>query len=242
MAASAFFYGRVGDRAREILRPSARAEARVGALAVELQNADGWRARYAVAERMATLGDPAIDGFLDLMRHHDIGVRRVAAEFLRQNPRERAIPALVAALEDSVADVRVDAIRALSAIGSTATIDPLMPMLNDSVGWVRTTALRTLATLGADGVVPRVVPWLADSNVWTRISTIESLGVLGSADAVPLLVEGITDSTPAVRRATVAALVKIGSPLARDDLLAACADPDWEVRLYACEGLKRLGR
>jgi len=55
-------------------------------------------------------------------------------------------------------------------------------------------------------------------------------------------VHQLADTSAWVRRATVSALVAIGSPTARDALETATNDDDWEVRLYAAEGLKRLGR
>ena len=102
--------------------------------------------------------------------------------------------------------------------------------------------LAAVFTVGAGQVLPRSAELLRDSHAWIRVSTIESLGVLGAEEAVPLLVRQLADTSAWVRRATVSALVTIGSRGAREALQAAVEDDDWEVRLYAAEGLKRLPR
>jgi HEAT repeat protein len=57
---------------------------------------------------------------------------------------------------------------------------------------------------------------------------------------VPLVTDGLNDEQAWVRRAAVVALLKIGSPEAREALLQASRDEDWEVRLYAAQALKSL--
>lgn len=63
-----------------------------------------------------------------------------------------------------------------------------------------------------------------------------------NGDGIADGVAGSADPAPSIRRATITALAKMGSPRARDALLQACEDQDREVRLYATEGLTRLGR
>jgi hypothetical protein len=241
MGASALFYGDLGHRIVAVLRPAARAEAQAAVLAAQIPDAPGWRPRYALAERMVRLGDAGIDELLDLLQHPDPQVRQVAMWFLRADPVPRAVPRLKAALSDPVSEIRGAAIQALLATDS-ASVPVLLPLLDDSVSGVRTSALRALATLGAAEVLPRSAEFLQDSSTWVRISTIESLGVLGVEAAVPLLVRQLADTSASVRRAAVAALIAIGSPAAREALQGAVDDDDWEVRVYAAEGLKRLGR
>lgn len=240
MGASALFYGGLGHRIVAGLRPAVRAEAQAAALASQIVDAQAWRPRYALAERLLRLGDAGVDELLDLLRHPDPQVRQVAIWFLRASPAPRAVPQLEAALSDPVSEIRGAAIQALVATDS-ARVPVLLPLLDDSVAGVRASALRALATLGAGEILPRSAEFLRDSSVWIRVSTIESLGVLGAEAAVPLLMRQLADTSAWVRRATVTALVAIGSPAARGALQVAAADDDWEVRVYAAEGLKRLG-
>jgi len=241
IGASALFYGGLNHRITAGLRPVARAETQAAVLGARIVDATGWRPRYALAERLVRLGDAGIDGLLDLLSHPDPQVRQVALWFLRSNPVPRAVPHLEAALSDPVSEIRGAAIQALLATDS-ASVPVLLPLLDDSVTGIQTSALRALATLGAAEVLPRGAELLRDSRAWIRVSTIESLGVLGAEEAVPHLVRQLADSSAWVRRATVSALVTIGSPAAREALQAATRDEDWEVRIYAAVGLKRLGR
>lgn len=241
IGASALSYGGLGHRIIAGVRPAARAEEQAAALGAQIAEASGWRPRYALAERMVSLGDAGIDELLVLLRHPEAQVRQVAMWFLRTTPVPRAVPHLEAALSDPVSEIRGAAIQALLATDSPS-IPVLLPLLDDSVGGVRAAALRALATLGAEEVLTRGPALLDDPTTWIRVSVIESLGVLGSEEAVPLLVRQLADTSAWVRRATVAALIAIGSPRAHQLLEAAVDDEDWEVRLYAAEGLKRLGR
>ena len=239
IGASAFFYGGGASRAAGILSPSRRA-AQMEELATRLVEMPSGRAQFFVARELVAFGDPAVDYFVPLLHHEDPGLRELAAEMLLRVPSERAIPALTAALEDSVAEVRGDAVNALAATGSPECVEPLLRMLDDPEPWVQRAAMRALAQLGAEEILERAEEGARHSEMWVRASTIESLGILGSEKGLPLVVEGLSDEAPHVRRSAVVALLKIGSPAAREALMRATRDEDWEVRLYAEEALKQL--
>ncbi len=239
MAASFFFYGRGWERAVALIAP-ARTVATMEELAVRLVEEPNWRRKYFIAQRLAAFGDPAVDQFIPLLEQEQTGVRTLAADFLGRIPSQRAVPALMAALDDSAADVRGRAARALGVIGLTDCVPPLLRMLDDPEPWIRQTAMRSLAQLGAEEILARAEQTSRDPGTWIRVSTVESLGILGSEAALPLLIERLNDEEPEVRRSAVVALLKIGSPQAREALLRASRDEDWEVRLYAAEALKQL--
>jgi len=239
IGASAFFYGGGASRTAGILSPSRRA-AQMEELATRLVEMPNGRAQFFVARELAAFGDPAVDYFVPLLRHEDPGLRELAAEMLIRVPAERAVPALTAALEDSVADVRGDAVNALASTGSAECVEPLLRMLDDPEPWIQRAAVRALAQLGAEEILERAEEGARHPEMWVRASTIESLGILGSEKGLPLVVEGLSDEAPHVRRSAVVALLKIGSPAAREALMRATRDEDWEVRLYAEEALKQL--
>jgi HEAT repeat protein len=60
--------------------------------------------------------------------------------------------------------------------------------------------------------------------------------------ALPAVVARLHDEEPEVRQAAVVALLRIGAAAAREELRTATSDPDWQVRVYATEALRRLGR
>jgi HEAT repeat protein len=72
------------------------------------------------------------------------------------------------------------------------------------------------------------------------MGALDALGALGRAEGVPLAAARLADESAPVRREAVIALLRIGSPEARPALERVLGDPDWEVRVYAAEALKRL--
>ncbi|UCF21085.1 MAG: HEAT repeat domain-containing protein [Gemmatimonadota bacterium] len=223
--------------------PSVR-QAQLERLAARLIDEPHPRRKYSIAGELASYGAAAIDYFIPMLQSEQAAVRANAASQLARLPTERAVPALVAALEDSVDNVRGYALGALAASGSADCIEPVHRRLDDPERWVRMTALRTLAQLGAEEeVLGHADKLLRSPDAWEREAAVGSLGILGAPDAVPLLLERLHDEKDWVRRSAVAALLQIGSPDALGALqLASREDEDWEVRLYAAEASKQLAR
>jgi protein-S-isoprenylcysteine O-methyltransferase Ste14 len=239
IGASAFFYGRGREATASVLSPSWR-EARMEELATELVEEPNWRAQYFIAGELAAFGEPAVDYFVRLLQSEQTGVRVLAADYLGRIPSQRAVPALIAALDDSIADVRGRAVEALGVTGATECVEPLLTLLDDPESWIRRTTTRSLAQLGAEEILVRAEETARHPDTWVRVSTVESLGILGSQEGLPLVIERLNDEEPLVRRSAVVALLKIGSPQAREALVRASQDEDWEVRLYATEALEQL--
>lgn len=106
-----------------------------------------------------------------------------------------AVPALVAALEDSEADVRGRAAAALGAIGSTGCVDALVRLTNDPETWVQTAAMRSLAQLRAIELLEPAEAALGSPHVWLRASAVESLGILGEEEGLSLVLRALTTRT-----------------------------------------------
>jgi HEAT repeat protein len=126
---------------------------------------------------------------------------------------EAAIPELLVALgQDRDPEVRFEAVRALRKIGNPSVGDRLLPMLNLNMDKVRNELITTLGSLKYRGAVPEL----------TRI---------------------FEQGKPAERSRTLAlsALADIADPSSRPVFLGAKADKDVGIRLYANEGLARLG-
>jgi HEAT repeat protein len=126
---------------------------------------------------------------------------------------EAAIPELLVAVgQDRDPEVRFEAVRALRKIGNPSVGDRLLPMLNLNMDKVRNELITTLGSLKYRGAVPEL----------TRI---------------------FEQGKPAERSRTLAlsALADIADPSSRPVFLGAKADKDVGIRLYANEGLARLG-
>jgi protein-S-isoprenylcysteine O-methyltransferase Ste14 len=239
IAASALFYGGGWARTVAILSPSSR-EDRLQELATQLVEEPSSRGKYFIAVRLAAFGDPAVDVFIPLLKNEDPEVRTLAAGMLSRVPSQRAVPALLSALDDSAADVRGRAAGALGAIGSTDCVGQLLAMTDDPEPWIQTTAMRSLAQLGAEELLGPAAAGLQSPERWFRASIVESLGVLGSEDGLSLVLDALHDEEPHVRQSAVAAAWKIGSPTACEALARVSSDEDWEVRVYAAEVRKQL--
>ncbi|UCF20539.1 MAG: HEAT repeat domain-containing protein [Gemmatimonadota bacterium] len=240
MGASVLFYAGGLKRTLGIVRPSVR-EAAMEELVVRVVEEPNARRKYFIAGELASFGEPAIDYFIRLLQSDQPEVRINAAGYLRRLPSERAVPALLAALDDSTADVRWRAVGALAATGCRGCVEPMLRLLDDPEHYVRMAAMNALAQLGAEVIVVRAEEALGSPDAWVRVAAVEALGTLGSPQAVPLLVEQLNDDKAWVRRSAVAALLETGTHQAREALeRAARDDVDWEVRLYAAESLRQL--
>ncbi|MHC4505699.1 MAG: HEAT repeat domain-containing protein, partial [Planctomycetota bacterium] len=105
-----------------------------------------------------------------------------------------AVPALVAAIRDEVAGVRVDAAKALAAIGPAAreAVPSLIDALDDPAKGVRSAAAMALRRIGADAetALPALVKALGDEDRGVRLYAAGALSMMGAdaKDAVPALV------------------------------------------------------
>ena len=253
IGASAFFYGSGFSKTVEFFTPAAKQETRMEELATQLKEHPNRRTKYFIAKRLAAFGDAAVEYFIPLLKDEQTEVRILAAEHLGKIPSlqflrklrtrgqaQRAVPALVEALGDSVVNVRGYALRSLAKIGAREAAKPMMRLLDDPDEWVRTMAARSLAELGVEEIADRVIEGLSNPAEWIRIEYINALGTLGTEKGLPALMERLNDEEPRVRRAAVVTLIKIDSPAAREALQQASNDEDWEVRVYATEALKHL--
>src|SRR5512132_2882613 len=74
--------------------------------------------RNAAAEALAKVGAPALPALVRLLGHPDPDQRKFAAEILGQSAQPQAEAALLLALDDADANVRVAAAEALGAVGA----------------------------------------------------------------------------------------------------------------------------
>jgi protein-S-isoprenylcysteine O-methyltransferase Ste14 len=240
MAASAFFYaGGVRATLARFASAETRAE-RVRGLVDALRSEENGRRRSQLSMRIASFGEAAVPSLAALLEEDDPRLRALGAEALGQRPSMAAVPALTAALADSVQIVRYHAIGALVALGRPVPREAVIPLLDGAERNVGLWALGILARLRDDAALERAPELLADESHWVRGAAARALGVAGFDRAAPLVTARLTDEHPWVRREAVLALLRIGSPAARPALEGLLGDPDFEVRLYAAEALKRL--
>ncbi len=165
------------------------------------------------------------------------------------DPIDLVVSALLNALADASAGVRIQAARALGRIGSTAAEvgSGLIASLKDVDETVRSEAAASLGKVrGAEeATVNALVELLQDANPSVKTSAARALGALKEAAAPALfaMVPLLQDREESVRTAAAGAIGQIG-PLndgATDSLVKGLASPDNEVRARTAEALGTIG-
>jgi hypothetical protein len=155
------------------------------------------------------------------------------------------VPALVEALRDEEADVRVRAAQALAGIGDEA-VQPLTKSLSSNNPKMRMGAALTLGRMGreAKAAAPALAEALEDRDIRVRCHAAQALWrVTGRADlAVPVLAEALKHQVSTVRESAVTALALIGpdARMAVPSLREALKDDNPVFRERVAEALRRI--
>lgn len=158
--------------------------------------------RDARAAEVRALGrcappEQSIPVLLEALVDQEYGVQLAAQSALGRIPS--AIPALIEALDDPVADRRDGAANALGYFGPLAreAVPKLVVLLKEDDKFVRWSAINTLANIGPESAtaVPALVEILHDPDEDLRGSAVAALRQIGPAalEAVPRLIELLDD-------------------------------------------------
>jgi HEAT repeat protein len=178
------------------------------------------------------------------LRDPDPGVRwHAAAAYMQLGPAARgAAPALLAAMDDAVWEVRNAAGRALEDVAGAGDVPLLAEALGDPSVETRYHAARALARTGpaAAGAMDALLIGLRDDDWEVRLESARALGAAGSAAAAaaPVLRDlALGDADPQVRASAAFAIAVVGGAVADETLARAARDPSPEVRRAAREAL-----
>jgi HEAT repeat protein len=191
------------------------------------------------------------DHALSRLVHGDRFARAAAALRLAEHGSARALPALVAAVNDPERDVRTAAVRALGTLGDADDGRALAALSQ---------AVERVAAGGAEpggDVAPRVLwaslarfgpgaarvlaPMLVHPAWRVRSAAAYLLGEVGAAERIPELTERLADMEPDVRAKAAQALGRLEARSALFPLLGRLEDPAWLVRMHAVRALGALG-
>jgi HEAT repeat protein len=205
----------------------------VGELAGFLADPDPGVRRTAVATLVEHLPDRYPVTLLAALRDDDVGVRRMAAEGVRELvemlPEPEALGPYVTSPD---AMVRAAAVYLLSARGA-GSADEYRRVLSDVDHRVRIEAVRALVSVDdVDGVAAVA----GDDNREVRIAAANGLATLRAG--LPTVRRLLGDGDPLVRAAALAALGVLG--YGADDVAPveqACEEPAWQVREGAARAL-----
>ena len=174
------------------------------------------------------------------LRNGDLMIRLQGLELLAAHPASSSFAAVVATLDDELAEVRLRALRALAAIGDARASLVVARRLADADRGVRIEAAATLGALGDRRTVPALLRQLDEATPDAGVPAVDALGRLGDPAALPAL-ERLARRSPRddLARHAAVALGALGTPQAVEALLALAREPPGgdEVRL----GLERAG-
>jgi HEAT repeat protein len=233
-----------------IRRAAAAALGRLGdpAAIAALLNALGdpdERVRNAAADALASFGERTVQPLVRQLSVPNEGVRRAALRALAEQGA-RAVPALVPLLEGPSTTGRSEAAEALAQIGP-----PAVPALVRLLQAALAEGSRNDAQLaGASEALIRIgrpaagalVSVYAEAGPGERSRVVDVLRAMGP-DAVAALADAATtpqDPYSATAAALLGEFPEAGSAAA-EPLIAALADPRFEVRWEARRALRRLG-
>jgi HEAT repeat protein len=178
--------------------------------------------------------------------------RKEAAQKAGASGNARAVPALIEAIRDEDAPVRVAVMEALGRLGDPKAIEPLTGFLVNPVKKERrskyehheahdiTAAAMALSALGEAAFESLLAALLSESREVRRAS-VQALGAFRSPRAVAPLVRALDDSRSEVRKAAALALGDRGDRSALTSLSQALAHKDPDTRRAAAEALGKLG-
>jgi len=191
--------------------------------------------QWETFEIIRRIGPPAIPLLVELLRHQQVEIRRLAVDALIDLAPDtvRIQPALRRSLRDDDSMVVADAARALGALRSRASpsVRALVNALSHEEPHVRIYAAEALASIGptASAATKDLAGALRDPIPGVRWSAGEALGSIGPAahSAVPQLIEALKDKFLYVRICAAGALgnIRPKTPTARNALREAAKDP-----------------
>lgn len=211
---------------------------------------ESWR--VDAEARLVSLGEAAVPSLIGALRHANPAVRVHAASALARIGNPAAIPAMVAALEDTEnnAAVAIAAEKALVSWGQEVK-GALLQAALQGPPHVRPRALRALGKIGGEDLEHPLQALISDPVPTVRAQAASALAQISGARAVEAISPLLEDRDKWVRYEVAEALVHLGSVRGRSVLEQARDDPEEEgsyLRRWAdelldeIEELKRTGR
>lgn len=156
-------------------------------------------------------------------------VRASAAEQLGELKDERALPALIQALQEKSSEPAPSG-KPADFFASRASIRGNVPVA----------AAHALGRLGDSKAIPPLLSIAQTPQDELRITVFEALAKLRASEAVPSARKALSDTNHRVRRWAGVLLKEVGAREALPDLRQALSDPDPGVRLQAAQAIEKM--
>ncbi len=156
-------------------------------------------------------------------------VRASAAKQLGVSKDERALPALIKALQEKSSEP-APPVNPSDFFARRAALGGNVPIA----------AARALGRLGDPKAIPALLSVAQTPQDELRINVFEALAELRAVEAVPAARKALSDANHRVRRWAGVLLKEVGSREALPDLRRALSDPDPGVRLQAAQAIEKM--
>lgn len=194
-------------------------------------------------DKLAIIGEPALDPLIDTMNRNAKWFGERAAYTLGKFKSQKAIDALMSALKNKSFNTRLRraAADALGNIGDPQAIETLKWMLENEGKWIRWGVVSALARIGSPDAMDTVIralrqhgmTYLRDKHVYRALVASQS------PKALKLFLTAFKDENWQTRYKAADALLEIGEP-ATEPLIAALKDQNSDVRRKAAWVLGKL--
>ncbi|MHB9023159.1 MAG: HEAT repeat domain-containing protein [Armatimonadota bacterium] len=190
---------------------------------------------------LATIGVPAVEPCLALLRDAQPTNRAVAGIALRYLRDRRSVSPLCGALRDENATVRLIAARALRDLADARALQPLLAALKGADPDLRLQIEMALGEIGDTRAVEPLLTLLTTGTPDEQYVITRALGQIGAARAIAPLAAFLKTTADAEARVQANfALGKLGDAQAVDRLIAQLDDDDPEVVFQAVRALCSL--
>ena len=215
---------------------------RAAAPLIELMKDEDEYVRRTAIDALGGIGSPEAVQFLVLRLRAGGRESANAAQALGRIKHPDVIPALIEALQDTPPNTLGAAVRALGILGAEEAIGPLIQCLENNPNCPYDLVGTALWKLNSDRAVDAWIVGLKKGSWWyPRAFCAAELGRNKLEKGLVPLQEALKDENPEVRRAVVLAFMDFRLEKTIPALREALADKDLEVRLYAEEGLRKIG-
>lgn len=207
-----------------------------------LDNAgDNRKQILSMMEPIPKYGPAGMEALSHLTGHENPIIREFSIQMLGKHGIITAEDLFIRAMHDSVWRVRSTAIIAAGEIRSDKAAAHLMLMLDEPA--IKNNLFHIYGALGAIGApeaIPYLVAALDTGEYYVQQSALEALLKIDPAVGIDHAIRELKDGNVHVRRNAVLACIRSGNPRVNDPLRALFNDEDFEVRLYARQGIKRM--
>ncbi|MEA3461227.1 MAG: HEAT repeat domain-containing protein, partial [Bacteroidota bacterium] len=202
---------------------------------------DNRRAIYSLMDQIPEHGEVGKESLISLAESSNPVIREFAIQHLGRMGIREAEDLMIHALYDSIRRVRSSAILAVGQIKSVRAVDSLSAMLvtprqDNNIFHI----YGALGAIGDADAISVLAQGLEGGEHYNQISALNALLEIDADVGLSYAISELQDENVEVRRNAVIVCIQLGNPKAIGPLKSLFVDDDFEVRLYAKQGVKRL--